>query len=190
LLLRAYRVSDAAAVFHTMLASYEQPNRWMDWVKNAPKSVQEHAKKLREMRATTLAGKGAAYGVFMPDESALIGAIGLHPRIGAGALEIGYWIGNEHARQGYISEAAAALTRIAFETHGVRRMEIHTAPDNAASLGVARKIGFQPHTIIRECVLSATSPVRDDAIWAMTREQFAASPSATMVVEFDRRKPR
>ena len=190
LFLRAYREGDAEALFNAMQSSYEHLNRWMDWVRTGPKSVDEQRLKLRELRRSTLAGTGAAYAMFLNDETTLIGSIGLHPRIGAGALEVGYWIANDHARHGYTSEAAAALTKIGFETHNVRRMEIHTSPQNVASFGVARKIGYQHHTIVRQCVLSDVSPVRDDTIWAMNREQYAQSPAAAITIEFERRKPR
>lgn len=190
LLLRASRLSDAEAMFNATQASFEHLNRWMDWVRKAPKSIEEQRAKLREIRAAMRAGTLAAYGMFLHDETTLIGSIGLHPRIGAGALEVGYWIANDFARQGLTSEAAAALTKIGFETHKVRRMEIHTSPQNIASFGVARRIGYRHHAIVRNCVLSRVSPVRDDTIWAMNREQYAQSPAASIAIEFDRRKPR
>ncbi len=190
LVLRAYRLSDAEAVFDAMQSSYEHLNRWMDWVRNGPKTVEEQRTKLRELRRSALAGTGAAYAMLLNDGKTLIGSIGLHPRIGAGALEVGYWIANDHARKGYTSEAATALTKIGFETHNVRRMEIHTSPENFASFGVAKKIGYQHQVIVRHSVLSADSPVRNDTIWAMNRVQYAQSPAAAMDIEFTRRKPR
>ena len=138
-----------------------------------------------------LGGGPTGYGMFIDDGATLIGSIGTHPRIGAGAREIGYWVGEHHLRRGYTSEAAAALTRIGFEHSRLRRMEIHTDPDNAASIGVARRLGFCQQAVVQRCVLSPTLPVRDSAIWSMRADRYAGSFASGVNIEaFDRRRGR
>lgn len=191
LLLRALRTSDAQALCDLIAVNLDFLRRWMAWAWQEPTTLEAKRTWLRNMRRTMLSGGATGYGVFTHDDpSTLLGTIGTHPRIGAGAREIGYWIGAAHLRRGYTSEAAAALTKIGFELQQLRRMEIHTDPDNAASVGVARKLGCREQAVIRQCVLSPTSPVRDSVIWAMTREQYAGSPASRGTVEACDRRGR
>ena len=191
LLLRALRPSDAAALCDLIAANLDFLRRWLAWAWQEPTTVEAKVKWLRSLRRTMLDGGTTGYGVFArDDETTLIGTIGTHPRIGSGAREIGYWIGAQHLRRGYTTEAAAALTKIGFELQRLRRMEIHTDPDNAASVGVARKIGFHKQVVIPRCILSETSPVRDSVMWAMTREQYADSPASSVAIEASDRRGR
>jgi ribosomal-protein-alanine N-acetyltransferase len=48
-----------------------------------------------------------------------------------------------HQRQGYATEAAAALARYAFTELRLRRIVATTTYDNAASIGVMRKLGMR-----------------------------------------------
>jgi RimJ/RimL family protein N-acetyltransferase len=67
---------------------------------------------------------------------------GLHPRLGPGALEIGYWVRTDRTRRGIATSAAGALTRAAFALPGVERVQIHCDQSNQASAGVAAKLGY------------------------------------------------
>lgn len=57
--------------------------------------------------------------------------------------EIGYWIGRPYWGQGFATEAARAVLRIA-QTLGHRRLTAGHFVDNPASGRVLRKLGFQP----------------------------------------------
>jgi ribosomal-protein-alanine N-acetyltransferase len=59
--------------------------------------------------------------------------------------EVGlFWaIGSAHRRQGYATEAARALVAYAFGTLGVKRIVATTRHDNAASMGVMRRLGMR-----------------------------------------------
>jgi RimJ/RimL family protein N-acetyltransferase len=59
----------------------------------------------------------------------------------ARALEIGYGILPEHRRQGYASEAVAALLQWA-RTRGIDHFVASVAPDNEPSLAIIHKLGF------------------------------------------------
>lgn len=71
----------------------------------------------------------------------VIGAAGLGDH--AGEAEIGYWIARPHWGQGYATEAATALLRIA-RTLGHTRLTAGHFTDNPASGKVLRKLGFVP----------------------------------------------
>ena len=58
------------------------------------------------------------------------------------ALEIGYDVDPACRRKGYASEAAAALVSWGLARPGISRVLASISPTNAASLGLARKLGF------------------------------------------------
>ncbi|TAD76951.1 MAG: N-acetyltransferase [Sphingomonadales bacterium] len=71
----------------------------------------------------------------------VIGSAGLGEH--EGEPEIGYWIARDHWGQGYATEAAAAVLRIA-RTLGHARLTAGHFADNPASGKVLRKLGFVP----------------------------------------------
>ena len=56
---------------------------------------------------------------------------------------MGYWIGAPYAREGYMSEAIAAITYYAFSTLDLSRIEAACLPENKPSRGVLEKSGFK-----------------------------------------------
>jgi ribosomal-protein-alanine N-acetyltransferase len=78
-------------------------------------------------------------------DGALLGAITLDNirRGPAQAGTLGYWIGQPHARHGYMREAILALVHHAFTGMDLSRVEAACLPENAASRGVLEKCGFK-----------------------------------------------
>jgi RimJ/RimL family protein N-acetyltransferase len=108
---------------------------------------------------------------------------GLHTRAGSGGREIGYWIHAAHVNQGLATEAAAALTKVAFVVDDVRRVEIHCDPANVRSLAVPRKLGFRHEATLRARTTTPDGRPRDTMIWTLLADEFAASPASTAEVE-------
>jgi len=90
---------------------------------------------------------GNAVPVFIQrrEDGVLLGAITLDNirRGPAQAGTLGYWMGQRHARQGYMQEAILALVHYAFTTLDLSRIEAACLPENAASRGVLEKSGFK-----------------------------------------------
>jgi RimJ/RimL family protein N-acetyltransferase len=59
------------------------------------------------------------------------------------AVELGWSVFAPERRKGYATETAVALMDWAARTHGIRRFISATTPDNAASLRVHEKLGFE-----------------------------------------------
>ena len=78
-------------------------------------------------------------------DDVLLGAITLDNirRGPSQAGTLGYWIGEAHARQGFMREAIGALVHHAFQTLDLSRVEAACLPENAASRGVLEKSGFK-----------------------------------------------
>ncbi len=79
----------------------------------------------------------------------IIGYCGLHDRLGAGALEIGYWVRSSHTGRGVATAAAAALIRAALAVDGVERVEIHCDAANTKSSAIPPKLGYRLDRIDR-----------------------------------------
>ncbi|MBJ3761230.1 GNAT family N-acetyltransferase [Maribius pontilimi] len=78
-------------------------------------------------------------------DKSLVGAITLdNVRRGpAQSGTLGYWIGEAHARQGYMTEAIAGIVHYAFFKMDLSRVEAACLPENAASRGVLERAGFK-----------------------------------------------
>lgn len=57
------------------------------------------------------------------------------------------WLGLAHHRQGYGTAARIGLLALAFDHLGASAARTEVFPDNAASQGVSRKLGYQPDGI-------------------------------------------
>ena len=95
----------------------------------------------------------------------------------SGAL--GYWIGEPHARQGYMGEALQLMLRHAFETLGLHRVEANLMPHNKASQALVRRAGFRQEGISPRMIKIA-GEWRDHERWALLVDEWgpANRPSA------------
>lgn len=73
----------------------------------------------------------------------MIGHIGFHQPPQDGVLEMGYTVMPRRRRQGYAHEAVLGMMRWASDEHGITRFRVSIAPDNAPSLALAAKLGFE-----------------------------------------------
>ena len=90
-------------------------------------------------------GNAVPLFVFHKDVGQLVGAITLdNIRRGPSQVgTIGYWVGQQYARQGFMSEAIIAMVAHAFGALDLSRVESACLPDNVASRGVLEKAGFK-----------------------------------------------
>lgn len=90
-------------------------------------------------------GNAVPLFVFHKEAGQLVGAITLdNIRRGPSQVgTIGYWVGEQYARQGFMSEAIIAMVAHAFGALDLSRVESACLPDNVASRGVLEKAGFK-----------------------------------------------
>lgn len=173
LVIRCYEPRDASLVKDAIDSSLEHLRAWMPWVENEPQTLEEKTDLLKTFRSAFDLGENFVMGIFAGDESQLVGGTGLHPRNEPGGLEIGYFIRASATRQGYVTESTAALTRVGFEVCAADRLEIRIDPENKASLGVPRKLGYvEEATLRRRLPGKAGGEPRDVTLFAMFREDF------------------
>ena len=83
----------------------------------------------------------------------LIGAIGLHLRLGHQRAELGYWIGLPFWNRGYATEAARAIIAFGFESLGLNRIHASHLTRNPASGRVMEKAGMRFEGTLRQHVV-------------------------------------
>lgn len=60
----------------------------------------------------------------------------------AQTAQIGYWLGERYARQGFARASVKAVTRFCFETLGLHRVEAAVQADNVRSIRLLETVGF------------------------------------------------
>ena len=173
LIIRCYEPRDAPLLKDAVDSSLEHLRPWMPWAEADPLTLEEQTDLLKSFRAQFDASESFVMGIFSANETEQIGGSGLHPRVEPGGLEIGYFVRASATRQGFVTESTAALTRVGFEICEADRIEIRIDPDNEASIGVPRKLGFtEEATLRRRLPGRAGGPLRDVTIFTMFREDF------------------
>ena len=171
LVLRPPRAGDGAAMNEAVLETIEPLQRWMPWATPTPTPDQTEA-WCRSSAADFVARRQLPMLLFLRESAGepatFVGSSGLHrvdwevPR-----FEVGYWVRRRFEGQGYVTEAAAAITRFAFETLGARRVEIRTDDRNERSWRVAERLGFRLEGVLRnEC--RDSHGLRDTRVYAVT----------------------
>lgn len=116
--------------------------------------------------------KGQAVPLFLTrrEDGALLGAITLDQirRGPAQAATVGYWIGEPHARQGYMAEALAAVVAHAFDTVGLSRIEAGCLPENTPSRQLLEGCGFK-YEGVAQAYLQIAGRWRNHVLYANLR---------------------
>lgn len=168
LVLRRYVPEDLQARFDAINTSYEHLHAWMDWLPERPTLEQQREWGERQVGSWPFEG-ACNYGVFDPADGTLLAAIGLHDRLGPGALEIGYWCHVAHTGKGVITRSARELTRIALGLEGIERVEIHCDEGNTRSAAVPRRLGYRLDRI-EDGEITAPAQTGRDMIWIKERD--------------------
>lgn len=183
LVIRCWELADAPLAKAAIDANIEHLKPWMPWALNEPTSLTEKLNLMRRFRGAFDLGQDFTYAVFNRAEDRVLGGTGLHPRVGEGAREIGYWIDKDHTNQGLATEVAAALTKVAFQVEQVFRVEIHIEPHNLRSAAVPRKLGFAHEATLRRHQRLGGGEFRDTMIWTLFDDQYPESPCAEAAVK-------
>ena len=100
-----------------------------------------------------LANMDRAYSflIFKSDDKSLIGGINVgNIRRGASqSASMGYWIGKQYTRKGYMNEALNILIPSLFIDLRLNRIEAATLHENIASRNLLKKIGFKKEGELR-----------------------------------------
>jgi ribosomal-protein-alanine N-acetyltransferase len=126
---------------------------------------------LRRLRAYALNSQsdtGYSFFVFRTADDQLLGGISLnHVRRGVSqTCSIGYWIGEQHARRGYMTAALSGLLPFAFDHLCLHRISAAPLPHNTASRTLLQNIGFSEEGFARK-YLRINGEWQDHVVYAM-----------------------
>lgn len=146
LLLRPPQLGDGKVVNAAVLESFDELKRWMPWAQQKP-TIEASEEFVREAAANWILKRSAEpwlpLFIFDKDSGNFIGCISfLRINWEVPCLELGYWLRNICVGQGFVTEAASALTQYAIKQMGVRRIEIRCDVANIRSKGIPEKLGY------------------------------------------------
>lgn len=171
-MVRTWEPSDAPLLKDAIDSSLDHLRRWLPWAVSEPSSPEALRERLRRFGAAFEEGREWLYGIFPLDETRVLGGAGLHKRIGADGLEIGYWLRADAEAHGYATEAIGALTRAAFAVDGIARLEIRCDPHNVRSAAVPRRLGYAHVETVGVAVPGSGGELRPTMVWRLTRDEF------------------
>jgi RimJ/RimL family protein N-acetyltransferase len=175
MVVRCWSPEDAPRAKKAEDESRDHLRHFMPWADRAPDTITEMIDKLRLFRSWFDAGEDFMFGVFSKVDGTCTGGAGLHPRVGKGGIEIGYWTHVDHLRNGRATEVAGALTRAAFEIGRMRWVEIRCASTNTASAGVPPKLGFVHEATLKDRRLLANGQPDAAQVFTMLARDYDAS---------------
>ena len=127
---------------------------------------------------------GYVFLVFRQEDHALIGSIAINDvrRGVAQNCSIGYWVGEQYAGNGYMTEALSGLLPIIFLRLKIHRIEAACLPNNEASQALLEKIGFRREGFA-ERYLKINGTWQDHILYGLldTDTKIAPVPAAQLI---------
>jgi ribosomal-protein-alanine N-acetyltransferase len=128
--------------------------------------------RLRRYHQERAAGTAIAFLIFHNDSEKLLGGITIgNIRYGvAQSAQIGYWMGERYAGQGYMQDTIGVLLDHAFGTMRLHRIEAACIPTNKRSIHVLEKAGFTREGLLRS-YLRINGAWQDHYIYALIADE-------------------
>ena len=125
-------------------------------------------RRLRRQAEDMAGDESFAFLIFDSTSDELLGGLTLGGirRGVAQAATLGYWMGAPHAGQGRMTRAVAAVVRFGFDTLRLHRIEAACIPDNAPSIALLERNGFQREGFAR-AYLKINDAWRDHILLAL-----------------------
>ena len=122
------------------------------WTEGTPQQTAEHVIDQHRLRREGWTPDAWALDLAVVVDDQPIGMVALRAREFAVLREVTTesWLGLEYHRQGYGTEARAALLHFAFEELGAESARTDVFQDNAGSQGVSRRLGYHHDGISRD----------------------------------------
>lgn len=179
--MRPFEPADTPALVAVVRTEHDRLQPWFPWAQSVP-TVTSQLAWVRETRAAFDTDDNYVLGAF-DRSNRLVGATGWHPRVGPGAVEIGYWVVAQAEGKGLVTEWCAGLTRLALTVLGYERTVIRLDAANARSRGVPQRLGYRLHGVTIEPDHATGTTERDVENWVLTHDELADGPCAEAPVK-------
>jgi RimJ/RimL family protein N-acetyltransferase len=124
--------------------SITELSAFFDWAGNGVPTLDALRAEILERDRAFEVGTGFEYVIRESSSGELVGQAGAGPREDdRAALEVGYWVRTDRVGRGYATQAAGALTTMAFGAlPSLARVEIRMDKGNARSRRIPERLGF------------------------------------------------
>ena len=118
--------------------------------------------------------KDYSFGIELKESKEVIGGIGISSiKPDQGTASIGYWLGEDHWRYGYGSEALEKLLDFAFRDLKIRRLEAGVFAGNSSSGKLLEKYGFKREGYKRKAKkCKADGKIKDEIMYGLLRKEY------------------
>ena len=169
LLLRPFRMSDAAAMFKNW-ASDPEVTRFLTWPPHTGADISRWV--LSEWIGSYARADWYQWAVVPRALEEPIGSISVVRMDEAvGSCDLGWCIGKAWWGQGFMPEAGAAVLRFLFEEVKANRVVGVHALDNPKSGRVMQKLGMVREGVLRQAGIS-NHGIQDDVVYSMLAEEY------------------
>jgi RimJ/RimL family protein N-acetyltransferase len=166
--LRPLRADDVYALFRI----FSDPEVARFWSRPPMTHLTQARGLLRQIREGYRSGELLQLGIERKEDGVLLGTCTLfhfHPQ--SKRAEIGYALGSQHWRRGYMHEALQRLVRYAFDDLGLMRLEADIDPRNERSERSLLRLGFVKEGYMRERWIVGEA-VSDSAVYGLLRREW------------------
>lgn len=174
LVIRPWSPADAPLLKEAVDRSVEYLRPWLPWARHEPQTIAEKIELLRGFRGKYDLDQDFVLAIFDREERRVLGGSGLHTRVGPHEREVGYWVRVDETGAGICTEAVRAISQVALEIEGIRRLEIRCEPENRASMRVAEKCEYRHETTLPKRMLPGLDHPRDTAVWSLFPEDLSS----------------
>lgn len=146
---RPYRAEDLPEFVEAARESADTVGRWLGFA-HATYSQEEGAEWFARTAQNLAAGTAYELGIFERDTGRFVGGCGLnHFNVVHPLCNLGYWVRHSCEGRGIASAAVRALSRYAFGTLQIQRVEILVSVGNEPSRAVALRVGALYEGVLR-----------------------------------------
>jgi ribosomal-protein-serine acetyltransferase len=171
-IVRTWRMADAAELFAAVEESRERLSLWMTWLdqQRIPADAVAYCRRMSELWA---ARGGFPFGIWHRESGAFLGGTGLHNvNWSVPSIEIGYWLRNSAVGHGYVEEAVRLQLGFAFDQLGMERIALTCDPENARSRRIPEAIGFTLEGHLRRDIRMPNGALRDTLVYSILRDEW------------------
>ncbi|MGM0896509.1 MAG: GNAT family N-acetyltransferase [Bacillota bacterium] len=112
--------------------------------------ISDAEKIIESFRQTFESNRGIRWGIVVKETGAFIGTVGLNNlNLKSKKAEIGFELHPAYWNKGYVSEAVKEVLEYCFGQLGLFRLGAVTFPENAVSIALLRKLGFEKEGVLR-----------------------------------------
>lgn len=169
LVLRPFAAADAPAMYRNW-ASEPEVTKYLTWPAHSSVDISEMV--LRDWVSHYGEPDFYQWAIVLKDENVPIGSIAaVKADETAQWVEMGYCIGRQWWRRGYVSEALKTIIAFFFEEVGVGRIQARHDPRNPNSGAVMRKCGMQYEGTLRRADRN-NQGICDTCMYSILREEY------------------